>query len=217
MSPLKTGNEGFLLAEDAALKNRFAGMTVPDAKHPEGAPVLVHFRYPDSAGVTELKMPAVLIDMIGLMRAPDRESRADKPEMFYFPSEQATALADFTQQAAITNDLPIPVDIIYQISTVCRSPQQSRYITGQLMGSRLPIRDGWCWVPEDGTWRRLFMEDSTPAPMLDRIGRQVHRMIYNVRLESEILIGASVIPRARSIQFIEDFGNAPIYGALIVY
>ena len=217
MSPLKTGNEGFLLAEDAALKNCLSGMVVPDARHPEGASVMTHFRYPDSAGTTELKMPAVLIDMIGLMRSPDRESRAVKPEMRYFPSEQESALSDFTEQAAITDDLPIPVDIIYQVSTLCRSPQQSRYLTGQLMGSRLPIRDGWCWVPEDGTWRRLFLEDSTPAPMLDRNGRQVHRMIYNVRLESEILIGASVIPRAREIKFVEEFGNAPIYGALIVY
>lgn len=214
---LKTGNEGFLLAEDAAIKRTLSDLTVPDAKHPEGETVRTHFRYPDSAGTLELKMPAVLIDMIGLMRAPDRESRAVKPEMRYFPSEQASALDDFTEQAAISSDLPIPVDIIYQISTLCRSPQQSRYLTGQLMGSRLPIRDGWCYVSEDETWRRLFVEDSTPAPMLDRNGRQVHRMIYNVRLESEILIGASVIPRAREIKFIEEFGNAPVYGALIVY
>lgn len=217
MTQVRTGNEGFLLAEDAAIKNLFANMTLPSVKHPEGEPVSVRFRYPDSAGPTELKMPAVLIDMLGVTRVPEREHRAIRPEMRYIPSEQQSALSDFTEQSVTTKDLPVPVDITYQVSTLARSPKQSRQLTGQLLGSRLPIRDGWVSVPEDSTWRRVTVDDATPAPMLDRNARQVHRMVYTVRLESEILIGSAVLPRAREIKFAEEFGNHPIYGVLFVY
>ena len=61
---------GFLLAEDEALKNLFAGMTVPDDRNNE-RPVEVFFRYPE--GETERSYPFITLEHIDIIHARNRQ------------------------------------------------------------------------------------------------------------------------------------------------
>jgi hypothetical protein len=135
-------NTGFLLAEDAAVKARFSGMTVSDDKN--GArPVQVFFRYPE--GETERIYPFITIEAIDIVHALERQhsevtiyastSTAASAQitgpaaMTYWPSEHY----DFTQyvsdsQLVASNEF-LPVDILYQVSTYTRSAMHDRQLT----------------------------------------------------------------------------------------
>jgi hypothetical protein len=63
-------NKGFLLAEDAAVKNRFSNLTVSDDRN-QDRQVQVFFRYPE--GETEKAYPFITVEMIGMSHDTRRQ------------------------------------------------------------------------------------------------------------------------------------------------
>lgn len=195
-------NTGFLLAEDAAVKARFSGMTVSDDKN--GArPVQVFFRYPE--GETERIYPFITIESIDIVHALERQhsevtiyastSTAASAQitgpaaMTYWPSEHY----DFTQyvsdsQLVASNEF-LPVDILYQVSTYTRSAMHDRQLTSQMLHSRARMRWGFIDVPADNTVRRFDLLDWVTADLLDPEAgyrKRIFRKVYTLKMSAEM-------------------------------
>lgn len=195
-------NPGFLLAEDAAVKTRFSGMTVSDDKN-ASRPVQVFFRYPE--GDTERIYPFITIEMIDIIHALDRQHSevqiyastsgaaslqfTGPNAMQYWPSEHHN-FTQFAGSAPVvsTNEF-IPVDILYQVSTYARSALHDRQLSAQMLHSRARLRWGFIDVPEDGTIRRFDLLDWVTADLLDPEAgyrKRIFRKVYTLKMSAEM-------------------------------
>lgn len=203
---------GFLLAEDAALKQRLSGITVSDDRNAT-RPVKVFFRYPE--GETEKEFPFITIEMVSMSQSRNRQhsehplyfygSEASHPLGIYHPNYlgYSPSELDGPGMEALLEDpdyflkmeAPIPVDLTYQISTYTRSALHDRQLTSKLLRNVLPFRSNYLIVEADGTVRRLDLISWTQADLLDteagfrkRIFRKVFTVVINAEIPREELI-----------------------------
>jgi hypothetical protein len=224
-------NPGFLLAEDAALKARFATLTVSDDRS-GSRPVQVFYRYPEAE--TERSYPFLTIEMIDLVHAknrqhseseltyakvgiPQRSKFIGRPnELSYWPSRISNmgTVTDATNIEFISSNEFVPVDLLYQVSTFTRSALHDRQLSSQMLSTIVPFRKGYIDIPEDGTTRRLDLLDWTTADLLDSESgyrKRIFRKIYTLQMTAEIpsanMLGqhqiTSIIPT------IESFTSTP--------
>lgn len=197
---------GFLLAEDAALKARLSGLTVSDDRNAT-RPVKVFFRYPE--GETEKEYPFITLEMVSLSQSRTRQHSeypvyftgasaaypmsVDNPNYIgYFPSE----LDQTGMNALLTApnnylrmEAPIPVDLVYQVSTYTRSALHDRQLTAKLLRNVLPFRSNYLIVPADATVRRLDLINWTQADLLDTESgyrKRIFRKVFTVMINAEI-------------------------------
>jgi hypothetical protein len=170
----------FLLSEDKALRERLQGMTVTDQKADEegvSRPVGVWFGQPDQE-IRAQTYPYITIDMIDVNRDNLREMRG-KTNAAYLQGD-----LDLEENEAFEIDLPIPVNVDYQITTYSRHPRHDRAIMSQLLGLKLPIRFGTLEL-DDNTVRRLDVLDITKRDVTEQSKRLFINAI-TVRVSSEI-------------------------------
>jgi hypothetical protein len=186
----------FLLNEDKALRQKLQGLVVHDQKA-DGTEVPrqvgVWFGQPDQE-LRDQKYPYITIDMIDLQRDTMREMRgttdADYLKPMNFGLNGATGFE---------TDLPIPVNIDYQITTYSRHPRHDRQIISQLLSRKLQ-RFGYLEIVEkDETVGNVETVTSTFRRM-DLLGvakrdatEQAKRLFVNaitVRVSSEIVQSA---------------------------
>jgi hypothetical protein len=169
----------FLLSEDKALREKLAGMYVTDQKATnDGVPrsVGVWFGQPDQE-IRSQSYPYATIEMVDIQRDGLREMRGLVSPDYLKPDDLG-----INQDFVI--DMPIPVNIDYQITTYARHPRHDREILAQLIGVVLPIRSGILLV-DDGTQRRLDVLDISKRDVTE----QAKRLFVNavtVRVSSEI-------------------------------
>lgn len=213
-------NPGFLLAEDAAVKGRFSGLTVSDDRE-QARPVQVFFRYPD--GETERAYPFITIEMIDLVHARNRQhsesqlvyaktGTADRnkfnqgpAKMTYWPSQVSdmdTVPGSGSSEFILSNEF-VPVDLLYQISTFTRSAIHDRQLTAKILSTVIPFRKGFIDVAEDGTIRRFDLLDWTTADLLDSEAgyrKRIFRKIYTLQMSAEIpSLDMFALPQVTSI------------------
>ncbi len=196
----------FLLSEDAALRKRLQGITVTDQKA-EGDDVPrqvgVFFGQPDQELRSQV-YPYITIDMINFQRDTLRETRGlTKADYLSSP----TNIDEDTQDYLV--EMPIPVNIDYQITTYSRHPLHDRAILSELMTDRLP-RFGYLEVLEkkevDGdtttnfiTYRRMDVLNIAKRDVTE----QAKRLFVNaitVRVSSEMVQGMyRVFYKAQSV------------------
>lgn len=172
----------FLLAEDAGLRNLLQGMTVSDQKSTgvnTPRDVQVWFGMPDSEIRTQ-NYPYITIEMIDISRDPIREMRgkvvySEAPYIF------DGAPADIKDKEL---DLPIPVNIDYQVTTYARNPRHDRELIAQLMYSRLPMRFGTLET-DDNTVRRLDVLDMSKRDLVES-GKRLFMNAFTIRVSSEV-------------------------------
>ena len=170
----------FLLSEDKALREKLQGILVTDQKADgEGTPrsVGVWFGQPDQE-IRAQTYPYITIDMIDVNRDNAREMRG-KTSAEYLRGD---LVLDDNEDFVI--DLPIPVNIDYQITTYSRHPRHDRAIMSQLLGVKLPIRIGTLEL-DDNTVRRLDVLDITKRDVTEQSKRLFINAI-TVRVSSEI-------------------------------
>ena len=183
----------FLLSEDKALREKLQGMVVHDQKA-DGQDVArqvgVWFGQPDQE-LRQQNYPYITIDMVDLQRDTQREMRGITNAEYLKPENFGL---DGATEFSV--DLPIPVNITYQITTYARHPRHDRQLLGQLMASKLQ-RFGYLEIVEKdvtsgdtetitSTFRRMDLisvakRDST---------EQAKRLFVNaivVRVSSEIV------------------------------
>jgi hypothetical protein len=83
----------------------------------------------------------------------------------------------------------VPVDIMYQVSTFCRSALHDRQLTAKLLYDIVPFRYNSIYIPADNTSRRLDLLDWTTADLLDPEAgyrKRIFRKVYTLQMTAEI-------------------------------
>jgi hypothetical protein len=171
----------FLLSEDQALRELLTGITVSDQKSTNDSQarvVGVWFGQPDQE-IRSQSYPYMTIDMIDIVQDRQREMRGKTSAEYLQPS--SLVLGD-NQDFEV--DLPIPVNIDYQITTFSRHPRHDRQIMGEVMYSRLPFRFGTLDL-DDGTVRRLDVLGVAKRDLVEQ-GKRLFMNAITVRVSSEI-------------------------------
>jgi hypothetical protein len=81
-------------------------------------------------------------------------------------------------------DMPMPVNIDYQITTYARQPRHDREMLATLMYTRLPLRMGAIEL-DDNTVRRLDVLDVSKRD-ISEAGKRLFVNAFTVRISSEI-------------------------------
>jgi hypothetical protein len=172
----------FLLSEDKALRDSLLGMVVHDQKadgQDVDRSVRVYFGQPDQELTPQL-YPYVTIDMIDIQRDPTREMRGKTSSSYLAP-------ANLPEGQSFEVDIPIPVNIDYQVTVFSRHPRHDRELLTQINFQKLPQRFGMLQL-DDGTVRRL---DGMGISKRDAT-EQAKRLFINaitVRVSSEVSQG----------------------------
>lgn len=189
----------FIISEDQALKDHLKGLTVSDQNDTERK-VGVWFRLPE-AEERRVTYPFITIDLIDVQEEKDRAHRGAIYSN-YTPEGVTDPPEGWGHQAV---EFPIPVSLIYQITTHTRSAWHDRSLTGQMIGNVLPLRFGALEVAADQTIRRLDFLEWQSLDGLDRDNKRVFRKAYTVSVSSELFIAALV-----EVQEVASV-NIPLY------
>lgn len=192
----------FLLAEDAALKAHLVDLKVSDDRN-ASRPVKVFFRYPEAE--TEREYPFITIEMIDISHAKERQhSYVDvygstgastvypypaPNELQYWPSTSASLNEYSDIGEYIYTPEFIPVDLTYQVSTYCRTALHDRQLSSQMLHYVTRFRNGFIYLPEDNTIRRLDLLDWVTADLLDPEAgyrKRIFRKVYTIRMNAEL-------------------------------
>lgn len=172
----------FLLSEDKALRDSLLGMVVHDQKadgQDVDRSVRVYFGQPDQELTPQL-YPYVTIDMIDIQRDPTREMRGKTSSSYLAP-------ANLPEGQSFEVDIPIPVNIDYQVTVFSRHPRHDRELLTQINFQKLPQRFGMLQL-DDGTVRRLDVMGISKRDATE----QAKRLFINaitVRVSSEVSQG----------------------------
>ena len=167
------------LTEDKALRELLKGMTVTDQRADnEGParPVGVWFGMPDQE-IRDQSYPYITIDMIDIGEARERAMRGIIDIPYLRPEG-----ADISKGYEV--EMPVPINIDYQITTYARQPRHDRQILTQLLYSKLPLRFGTLST-DDGLVRRLDVLDVAKRDTIEQAKRLFMNAI-TVRVSSEI-------------------------------
>jgi len=176
-----------ILNEDKALKLMLQGIKVSDSANAQ-RPVGVWFGQPDME-IRDQVYPYITIDFIGYSEDPARAHRGTIT-MPYYPEgvDTGTIGSDGAGAKQYVTEVPIPVNLDYQITTYARQPRHDRAIMGEMLaGQRIPLRFGEIVVPEDKTVRRMDFLGFTKKDTTDQNGKRLFSNVYNVRISAEIL------------------------------
>jgi len=172
------------LAEDKALRDLLKGITVFDQKANEEAtprPVGVWFGMPDQE-LRDQNYPYITIDMIDVLEDRARAMRGvldGTRESAYLRPTSVPSNKGFKV------DMPIPINIDYQITIYARNPRHDRQILSELLFTRLPLRFGSILPEADDTVRRLDVLDVAKRDTVEASKRLFVNAI-TVRVSSEI-------------------------------
>ena len=187
--------QGFLFAEDEAIKKRFSDLTVSDDRDAQ-RPVQVFFRYPE--GETERKYPFITIELIDVVHAKNRQHsdtyldthRAGHPNnLDYWPSTSSASSPNVPGFDSFRTTEFTPVDLLYQVSTFTRSAIHDRQLASQMLANIVPYRYSSIMIEADGTSRRLDLLDWSTADLLDPEAgyrKRIFRKVYTLQMTSEI-------------------------------
>lgn len=171
----------FLINEDEALKQLLGGITVSD-QNDNARPVKVYFRLPEPEE-RQITYPFITIDLIDIDEETDRSHRGIvAPE--YSVEGYSDPAAGF---GAYQGEFPIPVSLIYQLTTFTRSAWHDRLLSAAMLGNKIPFRYGSLDVPADETVRRLDLLEWQSVDSLDRDNKRVFRKAYTIAVSSELL------------------------------
>ena len=172
----------FIINEDEALKTLLQGITVSDSGN-SLRNVAVYYGQPDK-DLRQQSYPYITLDLVGVREDTERAHRG-VVNLAYAP-EGYTPNRDTDGSINQPIDFPIPVDLIYQVSTWSRQPRHDRQIMAKLFApGRLPFRFGQLPIPQDGTNRRLDMLGFSKRDTTEG-GKRLFSNVYNIRISAEL-------------------------------
>jgi hypothetical protein len=191
---------GLFFAEDAAVKQRFSGLTVTDDRKAQ-RPVKVFFRYPEVE--TEKEYPFITIEQIGLSHARELQlsesyyyydqhgTLSPSESLSYWPSEMGEAeLAEsVVGPGYLRSDSFVPIYLTYQVSTYCRSAIHDRQLVSKMIRYVVPFRRGSILVAADDTVRRFDLLGWTNSDLLDiesGYRKRIFRKVFTIQMTAEI-------------------------------
>lgn len=174
----------FIINEDEALKTLLQGITVSDGGN-SARPVAVYYGQPDK-DIRQQSYPYITLDLVGVREDTERAHRG-VVNLTYTPEGTEPNL---NEDGSINQpvEFPIPVDLIYQVSTWSRQPRHDRQIMAKLFApGRLPFRFGQLPIPQDGTNRRVDMLGFSKRDTTEG-GKRLFSNVYNIRVSSELFV-----------------------------
>jgi len=170
----------FILAEDAALKNYLQDLTVSDEKAPV-RPVKVWFGYPDVEIRTQ-SYPYLIIELIDI-----RVSRERQTSGIFYDSDNRGTIAP-VNGVTYRYQVPLPYDLVYQVTSYSRHPRHDRAILFQLQ-QKFPSQYGTLRITNDlGTEtanRHMFLDGFLKRDQIEE-GKRLFRNVYTIRVVSEM-------------------------------
>lgn len=169
----------FLLAEDAALRQKLSAITVTDQKSEnQSTPrqVGVWFGQPDQE-LRAQNYPYITIDMVDIREDFSRAMRGMVSPAYLEPN-------NLGQDEGFSTHMPIPVNIDYQVTTYARHPRHDRELMSQLLSGPLTFRFGTLKI-DDGTVRRLDVVNVAKRDVTEQ-GKRLFVNAITVRVSSEI-------------------------------
>lgn len=180
----------FLLNEDKALKTMLGGLVVSDFKN-ANRPVGVWFGQPD-VEIRNQSFPYVTIELIDIVEDPARNNRG-YGKIPYTPEGKNSTKEYYSE-------LPVPVDIEYQVVSYTRQPIHDRQITAEILQSKLPFRYGTLEIPEDGTLRRVELVGYRKRDIMES-GKKLYSSVFLIRVSSELFYSA-IVEAAKQVSTI---------------
>lgn len=183
------------------MKRRLSALAVTDDRNAERI-ADVFFRYPE--GEKEKEYPFITIDLVDIAYAGERQESersyyfADPAgdsthitNMDYYPSEMTTADLEgaVLDDGFLQTDQYVPVNLLYQVTTYCRSQRHDRLLTMLLLRRVFPLRRGYIDIPEDGTIRRCDLLDWRADDLLDQetgYKKRIYRKVLTVQINAEL-------------------------------
>lgn len=169
----------FLLDEDKAMRELMQGLVVHDQKA-DGSDtprqVGVWFGQPDQELRSQV-YPYITIDMVGISRDYQREMRGLTNAEYLRPTEIA-------EGQNWNTELPIPVNIDYQITTYARHPRHDRELLSQILYQKLQFRFAQLLVAEK-TLHRLEVINVAKRDSTEQ-AKRLFVNAFTVRLATEI-------------------------------
>jgi hypothetical protein len=195
-------HKGFILSEEAALKDYLTGITVPavpikDPPEPD-IKVGVWYRFPE--GERQLRYPFIIIDLLNVQPAFDLFHSDHLERLDDGPNEPRTPLyrPDFSpglplppfganQNWEIWNYLPFR--LTFQVSTYARSNLHDRYLTSIFMTDIFPVRPFFIRNPTDDTWRRtenMGMTQSNMPETTESGTKRIFRKFWTISMQASV-------------------------------
>jgi hypothetical protein len=172
----------FLINEDESLKNMLKGITVSDGGN-SARPVAVFYGQPDK-DITQQVYPYITLDLVGIREDTERAHRGYVPLTYVPEGFQPSYDGDGNMIQKVS--YPIPVDLVYQISTWARQPRHDRQIIAALFApGRLPLRFGQLTIEADNTMRRLDVLGFSKRDTTEG-GKRLFSNVYNIRISAEL-------------------------------
>jgi len=174
---------GFIVAEDLAIKTLLSGITVSDDKN-AARPVKVWFGYPDLE-IRDQTFPFITIDLIDILQAQERQTAG-----ILVDSDHQGTVAVQTGYGYSYN-IPVAYDLVYQITTYSRNPRHDRAIIYQLL-NKFPSKYGYLTVPNtlgtENSVRSMFLDGfvKRDAVASETGNRRLLRNVLTVRVVSEM-------------------------------
>jgi hypothetical protein len=195
----------FILAEDAALKNYLQGMVVSDEKAPV-RPVKVWFGYPDVEIRTQ-SYPYVVVELIDIRAANERQISG----MNYDSDNRGTVAANTNR--TYRYQIPLPYDLVYQISAYSRHPRHDRAILIQ-MQEKFPSQYGSLLIPNalntESAYRHMFLDGFLKREQIED-GKRLFRSVYTVRIVSEMtpMAASNALSTVQTVEINRVTTNIP--------
>jgi hypothetical protein len=195
--PDLVAHTGLLLAEEEALKDYFAAITVPVRPGGTYIPVKTWFRYPE--GERQIEYPFITIELLSI--EPNYELFQSlhwytPDSTLYWPSKNPDVTTVPFPVAplvppAILQDVPnyLPMTLVYQIGVYARSALHDKYLTSIFQTDILPPRPYWLWIPADETWRRMDLLSFAQSDVLETVEsgtKRIFHKVYTLSLQAEI-------------------------------
>jgi hypothetical protein len=195
----------FILAEDEALKSLLQGMTVSDEKAPS-RPVKVWFGYPDVEIRTQ-SYPYVVVELIDVVPAHERQISG-----ILYDSDYMGTVAP--QDGVVYGyQIPLPYDLVYQITTYSRHPRHDRAILFQ-MHQKFPSQYGSIYIPNalktETSIRHMFLDGFIKRDQIED-GKRLFRGVYTVRIVSEMTpsTAGNALSTVQTVQVNRTTTNIP--------
>lgn len=180
----------FVFNEDRALKNLLSGITVSDYKN-ASRPVGVWFGQPD-VEIRNQSYPYITIELIDILEDRSRNNRG-YTQLNYTPE-------GYDPDKTYYSELPVPVDIEYQVVSYTRQPIHDRQILIDILSNKLPFRYGTMEVPEDGTLRRVELVGYRKRDGIES-GKKLYSTLFSIRISSELFY-SDIVEAAETIETI---------------
>jgi len=170
----------FILSEDLALKTLLTGITVADEKN-SSRPVGVWFAYPDVESRNQ-SYPFITIELLDFAPATDRQTSG----LFVDNDLQGTIAP--TSGTAYTYEIPVPWNLVYQLTTYSRHPRHDRTIIAYLLNNIFVAKRGYLAVPNDlnteTAYRHLTLDEFVKRDTIED-NRRLYRNVFTVTVTSE--------------------------------